>query len=236
MLMSSVAVQTLQHHRTPYATEITEEVGHEYNRQQEERRNAVLQKGNDMEDVRGRVVDIETSVARLGEQVGTSQHRMEEMLNAILLGQGLKMSSPAEGVMLPPVAGVDSAMPSLASAGNTSASPRKTAVSDVLSLHGGPSAGGSAGKASDVVEKGRSTNAPSVDEFLAELLQNPHDLRGSGDMVHPSQAVVLAGRTGNAREDGETHDVAALGNPHETPSKQSDGTDSNVALQVSIRA
>jgi len=48
--------------------------------------------------------------------------------------------------------------------------------------------------------------------------------------------VVLAGRTGNTREDSETHDVASLGNPHETPSKQSDGTDSNVALQVSIRA
>lgn len=231
-LISCVSEQTLQHHRTPYATEITEEVGQEYGRQQQERRSAAIQKGNDIEDVRSRVVDIESSVARLGEKVGTSQQRLEDMLSAILSAQGVAVAAAVEVTSLQPVLAVAADLSSLQPVEKSAASTQKPGFPGAPALEAEPSKAATTGTSSEGLQKFQSTEAPSVDDFLLGMLQFPNQLRGVSDDVQPSQAVVVSGRNGNAVDDGVLHGMAEAEAAYESPSKQSNPSDNNFAGQV----
>lgn len=73
-----------------------------------------------------------------------------------------------------------------------------------------------------------------VEDFLVGMLQYPNQAHGFADGVRPNDAIVLSGRTGNAKEDIMTHAAAKVGNAYEMPSKVTNGTFSTLAAKVHI--
>lgn len=82
--------------RPPYDAEVDAEVAKEYERLQEEKRKVRTDHGTEIEAVRTRVMDLEGTVTRLGEDMAASHKRMEEMMQKILLNQSHKEGHAGE--------------------------------------------------------------------------------------------------------------------------------------------
>lgn len=82
--------------RPPYDAEVDAEVAKEYERLQEQKRKVRTDHGREIEAVRTRVMDLEGTVSRLGEDVAASHKRMEEMMQKILLNQSHKEGHAGE--------------------------------------------------------------------------------------------------------------------------------------------
>jgi hypothetical protein len=74
------------------------EVAKEYQRLQDEKRNVRPDHERDIEYVRTRVSDLECSVNRLGDDMGTSHKWLEEMMRSLLHKVGSKDGIAARGV------------------------------------------------------------------------------------------------------------------------------------------
>lgn len=176
-------MQTLQHSRKPFQTEITDEVAREYTRQQTEKRKAALQTGSDMDDMRARVVDMEGSVTRLEEKVGESHLRLEDMFKAIMTSQGctppvFRLNAEAEARS----AEMQRSAPNLGEATRTRSLSRADFLQPATLF---PEDFGAAVTEKTVVQsQAKETAAEKLqsDEFLEGLLQDPD--AGLQDTLH----------------------------------------------------
>jgi transcription termination factor NusB len=87
--------------RAPFDPEVDAEVAREYQRQQEEKRKVRPDHAREIEDVRTRVADLESSLTRIEENATASNKRMEDMMRQILRGQRMKEAIVSEDVTEP---------------------------------------------------------------------------------------------------------------------------------------
>jgi hypothetical protein len=76
--------------KAPYDAEVDAEVAKEYQRIQDEKRRVRPNHGSEIEAMRTRVMELEGSVTRLGENVAASHKRTEDMMRMILQNQSQK--------------------------------------------------------------------------------------------------------------------------------------------------
>lgn len=87
--------------RAPFDAEIDAEVAKEYQRQQEDKRKVRPDYAREIEEVRSRITELESSLTCLGENVNASNKRMEDMMRQVLHNQGLKQTIVLEDVPEP---------------------------------------------------------------------------------------------------------------------------------------
>lgn len=87
--------------RAPFDPEIDAEVAKEYQRQQEDKRKVRPDYAREIEEVRSRITELESSLTCLGENVNASNKRMEDMMHQVLHNQGLKQTIVLEDVPEP---------------------------------------------------------------------------------------------------------------------------------------
>jgi hypothetical protein len=124
--------------RAPYDAEVDAEVAKEYKRIQESKRRVRPDHGSDIEAIRTRVTDLESSVTRIGENVAALHKRMEDMMRMILQNQSHKhppiidsMTEPTSSTKMPAFSVLTSTTEELMMVA------QKQAVTEVLNAEGG---------------------------------------------------------------------------------------------------